>query len=276
MRIWLSVFAACGLAAAADTFEVASIKPSPPVDERAGMTGRVQDMILNSRPAGWLPTDKTRMRLTRRTLAQLIAAAYRVRTEQVSGPSWMSDARWDIEAKLPEGAPVEHVNEMLQALLEERFGLKVHREEAESSGYAMVVAKGGPKLAAADDNPRPPVDMDEMKRKSEAALKARIGEMTANREAGVLMGPSNSWSRPNATMGDVALWLSGVLHKPVVDMTAIEGKYSVRLEVQQVPGEGPEPAAAQAVAKLGLKLESRKVPTVTMVVDRVEKTPTEN
>src|SRR5205814_5568237 len=72
------------------------------------------------------------------------------------GPDSMKSQRFDILAKMPEGATKEQVPEMLQALLAERFQLKVHRENREQSIYALVVGKGGPKLKEAAPDPETP------------------------------------------------------------------------------------------------------------------------
>src|SRR6185369_325362 len=123
------------------TFEVASVKPSAAADNETLMMrelrARATEGMYSGQAPGWLPLEKTRLRMRYRTLAGLIASAYRVRVVQVAGPAWMAEVQFDIEATMPEGAAPGTVNEMLQALLEERFGLEVHREEKETSGFAL-------------------------------------------------------------------------------------------------------------------------------------------
>jgi hypothetical protein len=105
---------------------------------------------------GMIPMDDPgRVRLENWALLDLIAAAYSVRATQVSGPAWLSDQIFDIEAKAPDGAPKEELNAMLQSLLEERFGLKVHRDTRTGQGFALVVGKNGPKLKPAEPPPAP-------------------------------------------------------------------------------------------------------------------------
>jgi uncharacterized protein (TIGR03435 family) len=260
------------LSASADqsrpAFEVASVKPAAPtapeLPEMAavGMPGfrsRLQDLLQSAHPAGWLPTTKTRLTLRNRSLVDLIATAYRVRTDQVSGPSWMSQLKFDIDAKIPEDAPPNTANEMLQSLLEDRFKLRLHRESKDLSGYALVVGKGGPKLArAAPSDTGGPPTLEDLK--NNAAKAASSGAE----------GSSTRWSRKNATTADLAEHLSQITHKPVLDMTAIEGAYDLDLETTS------ESDAAQAIAKLGLKLEPRKLPTTILVVDNLAETPTPN
>ncbi len=88
-------------------------------------------------------------------MLDLIAAAYRVRATQVSGPAWLSHQSFDVEAKLRCGAQKEELNAMLQSLLEECFGLKAHRDTRTGQGFALVVGKGGPKLKPAEPLPDP-------------------------------------------------------------------------------------------------------------------------
>jgi len=107
-------------------FDVASVKLTQPDNQaRAAALLRLTDMM----PAGMIPMpDPGRVRIQGWTLRHLIAAAYRVRADQISGPVWIQDQNFDIEAKLPEGAKTDQAHEMLQELLAQRFGLVFHRE----------------------------------------------------------------------------------------------------------------------------------------------------
>ena len=100
-------------------------------------------------------TGPDRVHLENWALLDMIAAAYGVRTTQVSGPAWLSDQCFDVEAKVPDGTPKEELNVMLQSLLEDRFGLIVHRSTQTVPGYALVVGKDGPKLKPAAPPPAP-------------------------------------------------------------------------------------------------------------------------
>src|SRR5579883_2963786 len=172
LRAVIGALALSAAALAQQTFEVASVKPSAPPDQAANpkmaeLMAMSQGRMYDGRPRGWLPLEKGRISLKNRSLAGLIASAYSVRQREVSGPSWMNDARFDIEARFPEGTPKASVNEMLRSLLEERFGLKVHREDKEAQGFALVPAKGGAKLTmAAEQNPGEAAPMDEDARKA--------------------------------------------------------------------------------------------------------------
>src|ERR1035441_9283141 len=118
-------------------FEVASVKPAAPLDRSQMLSGQMH--------VG-MKVDAARVDIGSMSLAELIRVAYRVKAYQVSGPDWMASERFDVLAKLPEGASSGQVPEMLQALLAERFKLSVHRESKEHAVYALVVGKNGPKL----------------------------------------------------------------------------------------------------------------------------------
>ncbi len=72
--------------------------------------------------------------------------AYGVKTYQISGPAWLDTERFDIVAKVPQGATKDDVKLMLQNLLADRFKLTLHREKKDMPMYALLVAKNGPKL----------------------------------------------------------------------------------------------------------------------------------
>jgi len=121
------------------SFEVASIKPTPP--------GSQQSVLLFLAGGGF--------RYTNTSLRSLIQTAYRVQDYQIVGAAnWMESQKFDVEAKA-EASVVnigrDQVLLMVQSLLADRFKLKVHRETRESSIYALVVARNGLKVKQADD-----------------------------------------------------------------------------------------------------------------------------
>ena len=126
------------------SFEVATIKPAETITPAMIQSGKLH-VGMN--------VDAARVDIGFMSLADLIPIAFKVKPYQVSGPDWMNVQRFDILAKLPEGATKEQVPEMLQALLAERFQLKVHRENRDQSVYALVVAKGGSKLKESSPEP---------------------------------------------------------------------------------------------------------------------------
>src|SRR5262245_13544601 len=123
--------------AAGLSFEVASIKPAEPITPA---------MIAAGKLHVGMSVDGARVDIGYLSLGELIPMAFKVKSYQVSGPDWLRAQRFDILAKLPEGATKEQVPEMLQALLVERFQLKARKENREIPVYALVMNKDGHKL----------------------------------------------------------------------------------------------------------------------------------
>lgn len=138
MKLLLPMLAAgCMLAQPPLAFEVTTVKPSAPVDAAALTSGKAH---VGTK------IDASRVEIGTASLFRLICTAYRLKPYQVAGPEWLKTTAFDIQAKIPAGGTAEQVPDMLRTLLEERFGLKIHRENREQSVYALVVAKGGPKM----------------------------------------------------------------------------------------------------------------------------------
>ena len=244
-------------AADAPAFEVASVKAVEP------------------RPAnfrGGMSVAGARVDIRRMSLAELIRTAYEVKAYRVSGPSWIGMVRFDIVAKIPEGSTKDRVPVMLKALLAERFKLRVHRENREYPIYALIVGKNGPKLSAAAPDPDHPTD-------SSAPRTTVDAHDTMHMEFTRITMPALAEILERYRFAD----------RPVVDETGLEGYYRLELDISQqelrmrdgwVPPPGMEPADPgslfTAIQRLGLKLEAKKEPVDTIVVDQVERTPTEN
>ena len=100
----------------------------------------------NEYPRGLFSVRGGRVEAVGDTAAQLVAAAYLIPVREIVGPTWMSDARFDIVALIPSGQSPNQATEMLRTLLEKRFSLKAHREVRRMSGYILSIGKGGSKL----------------------------------------------------------------------------------------------------------------------------------
>lgn len=308
----LAAGALFGQPAAAPTFDVASIKP---VD----MPTAAQ--IASGKLHAGMKIDAARVDIGLTSLMDLICKAYDVKQFQVQGPSWlnnqMSTQRFDVMAKMPEGATKEQVPQMLQALLAERFKLEVHKEKKEQAVYALVVAKGGPKMKESDPLPGalPP------EAGGPTAASSGSNQVTINQSAKGVVTSDGEGTQQKMTMADGKMHLeisrapigkfadgiSPLLDRPVVDMTELKGRYEITMEISMqdmmnaarklgapVPNAAPasgggdaarpadaagDPAGGSIFASiqaLGLKLEPRKLPLDLIVIDKVEKMPTDN
>lgn len=287
-------------------FEVASIKPAEQPTPQAMMAGKVklgESIDGNRADYGFV------------NIEYLITKAYGVKPYQVSGPSWVQSERYDIVAKLPDGATKDQVPDMLKALLADRFKLAVHHETKEHAVYALVVGKNGPKLKesapeapAAADGDKPASNTMSMAPTGDGrgmTVKGPMGNMKISTADGALHMQSSQMS-----MAAFIDMISRFVDKPVVDETGLKGKYDIDIEMSMADmmtmarsagiagiggggggmGRGgagnPNPADAasdpsggsifQTVANLGLKLEPKKTQMDVIVIDKGEKTPTEN
>jgi uncharacterized protein (TIGR03435 family) len=218
-------------------FEVASIKPAGSITAQAA-SGKLH-VGMN--------IDAARVDIGSMSLMELICKAYDVKPHQVSGPDWMRSARFDILAKMPEGASKDQVPQMLQGLLTDRFKLTFHRDNKEQPIYALVVGKGGPKLkeSPAETAPAPAAD-DEKKDKSAIVIGSDKGPVSITRDGqgavvkGGPMGTTRVSMGPNGamhmeadrmTMSGFADMLSRFTDHPVIDMTELTGTYQVAIDV---------------------------------------------
>ena len=189
---------------------------------------------------------------------RLIERAYNVKPFQVISPEWTEGVRFDITAKYPENTKQADRPAMLRTLLEDRFKLATHGEQKELPGYALVVAKGGLKIKPVEPT---------------------AGGTGVNSNNGAVTLEVTAISMP-----DVADILARQLGATVVDRTDATGKYSFVLhwtldDSNGAPSDGgaAEFAAVQeAIGTLGLHLQATKVPVQMVVVDHVERVPTEN
>jgi uncharacterized protein (TIGR03435 family) len=228
-------------------FEVVSIKPAAALDPVAISQGKVR--------VG-MKVDGAICDIGSFSLRDLIRTAYEVKDYQISGldslGAAMSAQRFNIQATLPEGATEKQVPQMLQALLAERFKLVIHRETRDQPVYALIVAKGGPKLKDAEPDPPAPADAapatPDAPKKGEAvfgqgANQVRIsGNPTDGKGMVVKGGPMGQMHMTMAdgklhleaskmTMASLADVATNFVGKPVVDMTELKGNYQVALDL---------------------------------------------
>ena len=276
------------------SFEVASIKPAAPMGE-----GR---FVVGIRGGPGTP-DPVQVTCTNVSLKDLIQTAWDVKNYQVTGPSWLETVRFDIAAKLAAGTTKEQYRLMWQNLLAERFKLKLHHSTKEASIYALLVAKNGPKLKESVDDPNAAAAADVPDGPRRETI-GKDGMPVPNLRKGgmaMMMAPGGRMRMmgngvPMARLIDT---LANQLDRPVVDMTGLTKTYDITLEFAQDPAIMQAKMAAMGVApppgmqpstdadpsatifsalpeQLGLRLEARKGPVDLVIVDSVEKTPTDN
>ncbi|MGA2196516.1 MAG: TIGR03435 family protein [Bryobacteraceae bacterium] len=227
-------------------FEVASIKPASLQEP-----GRVSTRMSS---------DAGMLRYTNVSVSDVIGQAYRVQQNQISGPAWLATERFDIAAKIPAGAAKDQIPRMFQALLAERFKLAFHREKKELPIYTLVAAKSGTKL-----------------QKAESLTGLSIGT-----------NPNGAHVTGQVSIQWLSDYLSTRLGREVLDQTGLDGVYAVALTLVPDPAEeqgslnGSAPAApgpslfTALQEQLGLKLVATRGPVEVLVIDHVEKSPTEN
>jgi uncharacterized protein (TIGR03435 family) len=235
------------------TFEVTSIKPAAP-----------QAMAQSQRSVdgGSGTPAPNRIRFTDVPLRVLIMRAYDVQTFQVSGPSWMDSQRFDVIAKVPDGAAKEDAQIMLQNLLADRFKLKLRKGSKEAVIYELVVAKGGIKIKEAAQTAATPAESA-----GEPPLRAKDGFLrTPHGQLGIqaMVNGRMRMQGDAMIMARLTDILGMALGRPVIDKTGLTGAYDIRLDFSPEgmgPGpNGPAPGEGVGCADIGYgRRASRKI-----------------
>lgn len=251
-------------------FEVASIRSCPDSSQQ----GPLAHIPGSSSSPGRLATDCVPLR-------QMIGNAFSRDVNDYAplegGPGWTNSAFYEINATA-EGHPSVKVmsGPMLQALLEERFHLKIHRETREGPVYFLTVARGRPKLHSFTEGsckpwPTPPPPQ---------LTKEYCGRM--------IYGLKPAVEAQGVTLDDFSSLLRLVVGRPVIDKTGVAGRFDIHVEFsregteltnirQAAPADpaGPPSIFVAIQEQLGLKLESGRGPIETLVIDSIER-PTGN
>jgi uncharacterized protein (TIGR03435 family) len=198
------------------------------------------------------PWGGARFSVKNATMQLLLGIAFDVRPNQISTRlGWLGTQCYDVDAKSEGDTSLsyEEVKAPLQQLLIERFQLAFHREPKDVSGYALVVAKGGPKLSRAREGSAP---------------------------KGYIF--SDGLRGESMSMSALAAMLTSPVGQQVVDRTGIIGSYEINLKFAPSGAtDSSYPSVFTALQEqLGLKLEPQKVPVEMLVIDHLEKMPTEN
>jgi uncharacterized protein (TIGR03435 family) len=264
-------------------FEVASIRPA---------AEQTQGVAIG------LHIDGSQVSFNYLSIRDCIILAYRLKPNQVVGPDWMATQRFNIAAKLPDGGSPDQALPMLQSLLADRFQMKIHRETREFPVYAVGVAKSGVKMTPLPPNP----DLDEA---NGAPVNvggggdARGVTINLPRGASFSLG-ATAFEAKRLDMPTFADMLTRFSDRPVVDTTGLKGRYDFTLDLSpedrtamlirsalsagltlppqtlRILDSSSNASLIDALQKVGLTLEARKSPLEVLVVDSVQKTPTEN
>jgi uncharacterized protein (TIGR03435 family) len=238
------VLVCVSLCVRAQSFEVASIKPADP--SAYGSSAR-------STPGQFVMENMS--------LKEWMEIAFDVKDFSLAGPPWLDSARFNVTARAPEPAAKWAVTQaMLRNLLVERFKMAFHREPKMLPAYVLVVDKKGLKLT-------PSTATEGNSNTSEG----RVVRITAT----------------HVTLADLADMLSQQLRGPVKDSTGLTGYYNVKLQYAPYDAAASESArskednpASSVFAALqeqaGLKLETRKTQVDILVIDYIERQPSEN
>ncbi len=210
-------------------FEVAAIKPHNPADAASGFSfqhGRL--MISNT----WLRI--------------LVMSVYSVKDFQISGgPNWIDSEKFDILARAPDNSDPHDLNPMLQALLAERFKLRLHRETRKTTMYALVLTKKEPKLQRS----------------------------APDEQYSMRVGPAGM-SATKMSIHNFADTLSGYAGRSVIDKTGLQGDFDFKFDWSAQNPNSPSMATALQ-EQLGLNLKTEKGPVEFLIIDHAEK-PAEN
>lgn len=257
-------------------FEVVAVHPGPDPSTLS---------VVERRSRRTPEVEGNRVVLSSFNLKMLVNKAFDTKG-RVIGPEWMAWRWFDIRAIMPANATEDQVPEMLQALLSERFHLTVHRAIKEESGYAMVLGalplKLEPALPGATFS-----DDDVMQTPPKAGRDFRTSD-SLGRFRGFSSGERVHVEFSNITLKELADRLTIFLDRPVIDRTGLNGGFRMIWEFAE-PGLSPELSddevpppdvrrdlKMKSIEKLGLKLRQQKVSVEYLVVDNLDKVPTEN
>ncbi len=279
-------------------FEVATVKPSPPINGFIRIGPRL----------GPGTADPSRVNYQLASLKYLLQIAYGVKNFQITGPGWLDSERYDIVATVPPGSTKEQVNVMLQNLLADRFHLTLHHETKDAVLYELTVGKNGSKLKPFAADSAAPATLPPP---GGGPLPMGKDGLPVVPPGATLMMMSPKGRRVVASKQPISGLinvLASELNSPVVDKTGLTGEFDYSLEFMpegggvlpglaglpapppppsgvagpQAPGATPAdnidapPLLAAVQDQLGLKLEKKRGPLDILVIDHAEKVPTEN
>jgi len=271
-------------------FEAVSVKPCDPDADAGGARG-------GARPSPnrlFFPCFSARSLIR---MAFLPGQNPRDLERLVGGPAWIGSERFTVEAVAGAGVPRPTITgPMFQAILVDRFGLKVRRESRLVSAYALTIAPRGPMLSALreDDcvqsqSPKPPrprkPDCELLKRAATEPAVTLSRRLELRGHAWVdSRGSDRTYQALPVTMDAFALFLDSILDRPVTNGTGLKGLFDIRLEFSTegtIPAVDPallaaEPPRAASIftalqEQLGLRLEPAQAPSEVIVIESIDR-----
>ncbi|HEX3746800.1 MAG TPA: TIGR03435 family protein [Bryobacteraceae bacterium] len=256
-------------------FEAADVRVSP----------QTQNQFVRARPV-----HAGRYDVAQASMLDLIHIAYNFNYDKVlGGPSWLEMDRYDISAKVPPESSPDALKTMLQNLLADRFKLVVHKETKPMPAYMLTVGKK-PQLKQADGTEDSGCKPAAPNGPREGTIRLMAAGGDGNGGTSFTLGPGGTvqWECRNMTMAAFAMGLPSMFgsqlgSNPVIDDTGLKGgwNFDVRWSIGMMgPGmgnQGEHVTVFEALDKqIGLKLEERPVPTPVIVVDSVNRKPSDN
>lgn len=240
--------------------------------------------------------DPERFTVTNLPLMNLLLKAYGIQRYQISGPDWLGSTRFHLEAKVAPGTTEAQLNVMIQNLLAERFNLTFHHETKEMAVYALTVASKGPKLQDADMNVPPSSVREPGSPPPTIGEPDSVGFPQIPSGRPIMLGRMTNgimrWTGKVQSLANLAAFLGGELERPVLDKTGLNGRYDFTLAYSRdglrpmgpaaapgAPSADPSggPSLFKAVQEqLGLRLDPKKDGVDILVLDHIDKVPTEN
>lgn len=260
-RLLVSIIVVCAPVSAQNPeFEVASVRPAAPGTRGTRCSG------------GPGTSDPALFTCANCNLSTLVMMAYGLRAFQLAAPAWMQTSRLDVSARVPHDADQRQFELMQQALLKQRFVIKVHFEQKPMSVYELTVAKDGPKGLKI----------------AELQVQEKPVSLWIPPASGPPVRARAHLIRKSTPISDLARFLSDQLNTMVIDSTGLAGRYDYELSFVMDPGgraAGPSAgddadfgsSLIDAVREqLGLKLDKKKGQAHVLMVDSAEKMPTGN
>jgi uncharacterized protein (TIGR03435 family) len=247
------------------TFEVASVKVNSSGDRRASMQMNLPDAFV----------------ATNQTLRSLVSILYQVPVFKMVGePNWLGTERFDIAAKADHRITMDEKRAMARSLLENRFKLKTHRETHEGRIYALAIARSDGKLGP---NLKPSAyDCANILAARQRGETPTVPPPTPGDPppCGAFAGPK--FRARGVQIASFAISLSAMMRETIVDDTSLMGWWDFDVDLNFVGFDGPPVGAVAPTSdtpsiftslqeQLGLKLEPRRGPIETLVIDHVEK-----